>query len=93
MTAPEDPLVPVEVELLDVLVVPELLVVPVVPELLVVAVVPEPLVEPEEDVALVSANWTASPDVEQPPVELIMTLAVPLKLYVPNSFHRPPAAC
>jgi hypothetical protein len=36
---------------------------------------------------------TASADVEHPPVELIMTLALPLKLYVPNSFHWPPSAC
>jgi hypothetical protein len=93
---PEDPLVPEEVEPLvepDVLVVPELLVEPdvlVVLEPLVELDVPELLVEPDEVVVPAEANWTASADVVQPPLDFITTLALLLKVYGPNSFHLPP---
>jgi len=75
---PEDPPVPDGVEPL---VEPDDVVLPV--EL----VVPEPLVEPDDVVLLVElvgTSLTASADVMQPPLEMAMILALPLKLYVPN---------
>ena len=83
----EDPLEPGGVELL---------VDPVVPEPLVEPVVPEAFVEPDDVVLLVElvgTSLTASADVMQPPLEMAMILALPLKLYDPNSFHCPPFCC
>jgi len=87
---PEDPLEPGGVELLVETVVPEALVEPVVPEPLAEPDVSEPLVEPDEvvlPVELVATKLTASADVMQSPLEMAMILALPLKLYVPTSFH------
>ena len=85
--APEDPLEPGGVEPLVETVVPEALVEPVVPE---------PLAELDDVVPvaeLVGTKLTASADVMQPPLEMAMILALPLKLYDPNSFHCPPFCC
>jgi len=93
ITVLDDPLVPEEVDVLVEPVVPELLVELVVPELLVELVVPELLVEdePDEVVAVVAVNWTASAQVVLLlDFERITTFACPEKLYVPSKFHLPP---
>lgn len=44
-------------------------------------------------VELVGTNLTASADVTHPPLEVVITFALPPKLYVPSLFHFPPLVC
>ena len=56
------------------------------------------IIEPEDEsaaedvvllVELLGTNFTASADVIHPPVDAVITFALPLKLYVPNFIPNP----
>jgi hypothetical protein len=60
------------------------------------------MIEPEDELAaedvvllveLVGTNFTASADVIHPPLDVVITFALSLKLYVPNLFQIPPFFC